>query len=272
MPPEPLPVTLTTPAATVRTGSPDTTIVRLIQQRLNAVGCGPIDADGDFGPETARAVRLFQARFTDLDRLPLKVDGEVGPLTWQALMRGATAPASAPSIVVADPLMAEVLAAAARQIGVMEDPPGSNRGREVDAFLRAAGLDPATGCYPWCAAFVYWCFAEAARSLGRPNPAPRTAGVMEHWRKAGLRGVRRIAAVEASETPSLVRGGLVFFISTGEGTGHTGFVERLAGGKLVTIEGNTNDGGGREGVGVFRRDKRKIGEINVGFLDYGDPA
>jgi len=36
----------------------------------------------------------------------------------------------------------------------------------------------------------------------------------------------------------------------------------------VTIEGNTNDGDGREGVGVFRREKRKIADINVGFLDY----
>ena len=45
-------------------------------------------------------------------------------------------------------------------------------------------------------------------------------------------------------------------------------MERGTGGKLVTIEGNTNDGGSREGIGVFRRDKRKIGDINVGFLDY----
>ena len=43
-------------------------------------------------------------------------------------------------------------------------------------------------------------------------------------------------------------------ISTGAGTGHTRPVERVTGGKLVTIERNTNDGGGREGVHVFRRD------------------
>ena len=76
---------------------------------------------------------------------------------------------------------------------------------------------------------------------------------MEHWRKAGLRGIRRITAAEAAANPGLVRGGLVFVMSTGQGTGHMGFVERAAGGKLVTIEGNTNDGGSREGIGVFRR-------------------
>ena len=41
------------------------------------------------------------------------------------------------------------------------------------------------------------------------------------------------------------------------------------GGRLTTIEGNTNDGGSREGVGVFRRSERKIASINKGFLDYG---
>jgi len=40
------------------------------------------------------------------------------------------------------------------------------------------------------------------------------------------------------------------------------------GGRLVSIEGNTNNGGSREGVGVFRRNKRKIISINKEFIDY----
>jgi hypothetical protein len=36
----------------------------------------------------------------------------------------------------------------------------------------------------------------------------------------------------------------------------------------VTIEGNTNDGGSREGIGVFKRDTRLISGINRGFIDY----
>jgi hypothetical protein len=258
------------PATTIKIGSADVAAVRAIQERLNAAGCGPIEVDGSFGPATARAVRLFQARFTDRDGIPLKVDGQVGPLTWHALMRSTAPPAppTPPPVVIADPFIAHVVAVAAQQIGVMEDPPGSNRGTEVDAFLRAAGVDPATGSHPWCAAFVYWCFVEGCRAVGCPNPAPRTAGVIDHWRKAGRRGIRRITATQAMETPGLVQGGLVFFMSTGQGTGHVGFVESVAGGKLVTIEGNTNDGGSREGVGVFRRDKRKIGDVNLGFLDY----
>jgi hypothetical protein len=47
-----------------------------------------------------------------------------------------------------------------------------------------------------------------------------------------------------------------------------GLVREVTGGTLVTIEGNTNDGGSREGVGVFQRGSRKIVSINKGFIDY----
>jgi hypothetical protein len=40
----------------------------------------------------------------------------------------------------------------------------------------------------------------------------------------------------------------------------------------VTIEGNTNEGGGREGIGVFRRNRRKVRGINKGFIDYSRGA
>ena len=38
---------------------------------------------------------------------------------------------------------------------------------------------------------------------------------------------------------------------------------------FTTIEGNTNDGGSREGIGVFRRsgaNGRKVVEVNRGFV------
>jgi len=72
------------------------------------------------------------------------------------------------------------------------------------------------------------------------------------------------------EDPSLALPGFIFIIDTGSpgGAGHTGLVEKVDGGMLVTIEGNTNEGGSREGIGVFRRSKRKILDINKGFIDY----
>lgn len=255
------------PGRVVKVGDADESVLA-VQRRLNQVGCGPIDEDGVFGPQTAAAVSLFQARFTDLDGQPLRVDGLIGAITWAALFGRAPVPATPGG---AAPLLAEALKVAASQIGVMEQPLGSNRGAEVDRYLTTVGLDPTKGSFPWCAAFVFSCFDEAARALGRTNPVVRTAGVLDHWNQAGAHGIERITAAKAHMHEGLVKPGLIFIIDTGDpgGAGHTGLVERVDQGKLVTIEGNTNDGGAREGVGVFRRTGRRVRDINVGFIDYG---
>src|SRR5437868_1398594 len=72
------------PGRVVRAGSLDAASVLAIQRRLDAVGCGPIDKDGVFGPQTTAAVQLFQARFADAEGQPLRIDGNVGPITWAA--------------------------------------------------------------------------------------------------------------------------------------------------------------------------------------------
>jgi putative peptidoglycan binding protein/CHAP domain-containing protein len=240
-------------------------MVRAIQQRLNQLGCGPVLEDGVFGAETADAVELFQARSLDKFGSPLQVDGVVGPMTWGALFGAATVP----TIQVAEtPLLKRVLEIAASQVGVLEEPTGSNRGPQIDEYLRCVGIDPACGCNPWCAAFVYWCFHEAAAELGVANPAVQTGGVLDMWTRAGSSGVKRISSVEALAQPSLVRPGCVFVLSTGSGNGHTGLVEWTDGDRLATIEGNTNEKGGREGIGVFRRTGRMMSNINRGFILY----
>lgn len=249
----------------VRTGELDAAVVRAIQRRLAAVGSA-VTADGIFGPETEGAVKLFQARFPDVDGQPLKVDGHVGAITWAALFGRE----SVPVFDTAPPLLAAALRVAASQIGVVERPSGSNRGPEVDRYLRSVGLDPAASSHPWCAAFVYFCFATAAKQLGRRNPVVRTAGVLDHWDRARAGGIATVTAAKAHIHEQLVRPGQIFIIDTGSPgvIGHTGLVARVAVGKLVTIEGNTNDGGSREGIGVFQREARRIRDINVGFIDY----
>ncbi len=253
------------PGRTIERGDTDKALVRAMQRQLNALGCGPIEEDGKFGSRTATAVKLFQSRFTDADGLPLKVDGKVGSLTWRALFGR---PAVPPAESANDPLLRAALRVAAGEIGVMENPPGSNRGTKVDEYLRAVGIDPTKGSFAWCAAFVYWSFARACAGLERENPVVRTAGVLDHWAKAARKGINRIPQSAALDNPALVRPGHIFVLGVGGGAGHTGLVERVADGKLVTIEGNTNDGGSREGIGVFRRSGRKIADINRGFLDY----
>lgn len=252
----------TYPGRIIESGERDERTVRRVQRRLVERGCGPLEVTGVFERDTKAAVQLFQARNVDADGIALRIDGRIGSLTWGALFGDESVPAQAHA---RSPLLATVMQAAVSQLGVREDPPGSNRGPMVDRYLASVGLDSKDDSYPWCAAFLYWCFEQAAVAGGVSNPVTRTAAVLEHWRKSPA---RRIESAQATGDPALVEPGFIFVIATGGGHGHTGLVEAVRGGKLTTIEGNTNEGGSREGIGVFRRDSRKIVEINRGFLDY----
>lgn len=251
------------PGRALSVGSPDSTSVLAVQQRLNSLGCGPIAADGVFGQETLDAVELFQTRSVDPFGTHLNVDGSVGPLTWAALF-GSVVPTVT---TTATALLQKVITTSTGEIGVLEDPLGSNRGPRVDQYLRAAGLDPTEGHFAWCAAFVYWCFDQSSAALGSRNPVIKTAGVLDHWNRAGAAGVHRLANAECVAQPSLVLPGLIFILTTSNGNGHTGLVENVRGSILTTIEGNTNEGGSREGIGVFRRTTRRISDMR-GFIDY----
>lgn len=255
------------PGRIIKVGDPDRDTVRKIQNRLNAAGCGPVVEDGVFDrKQTERAVKLFQARFPDVTGTPLVIDGEVGSLTWGVMFGASTVPASstAPS-----KLAKAAIEFAITQIGVMEKPLGSNRGPEVDGYLTAVGLDPAAGSFAWCVAFTHFCYHKAAEQLGIPNPHVKTAGVLDHWnRSAAKPKVVRVTSDKAANDTSRVKPGSLFIIDLGKGLGHSGMVIEVANGRLVTIEGNTNDNGSRNGIGVFKRDARKIADINKGFIDY----
>lgn len=251
------------PGHLIQKGESDDKIVNRIQKQLNHLGCGPVDVDGDFGNQTLNAVKLFQARYTDTSGRPLLVDGKLGAITWAALFGEVDTPQAKTST-----LLQITLQIAQSQIGIMEQPKGSNRGPEIDQFLRSVGLDPKTGSYAWCAAFVFWCFNEAGSQTAMNNPVVRTAGVMDHWNKAGQRHIPRLLMNDAFNDPAKIKPGFLFVISTGGGLGHIGFVERVNSGLLTTIEGNTSNNGSREGIGVFRRESRKVSQINRGFIDY----
>lgn len=153
------------------------------------------------------------------------------------------------------PLLREAVSVAREYVGIREAG-GRNRGPTVDVFLRAVGLDPTRGSYPWCAAFVHFVFMTAARRLGIENPCPRTASVMKLWGKAAW------ARTEA------ISPGCVFIMDKGGGRGHTGIVvDTIAGtpGAVLTVEGNTNMLGHRDGDGVYAR-QRALFEIR-GYLD-----
>lgn len=132
------------------------------------------------------------------------------------------------------------------QIGVEEVPRGSNWGDGVKKYLNSVGINfPAS----WCMAFVYWCVANS----GTNNLLYKTGGVLNQWNK--------VSSWCKHKEPLA---GDIFIMDFGKGLGHTGFVEKVEGGLIHTIEGNTNDTGSREGYEVCRR-IRNISAC-VGFI------
>lgn len=156
-------------------------------------------------------------------------------------------------------LQEKALEIAISQIGVEEAPGHTNRGKEVEKYLAAVGLGPGL---PWCMAFDYWCYNEAAKELGVSNILIRTGGVMHQWNEQ--QPARKILQSAVLKNPDIIKPGAVFIMDYGKGTGHTGLVEKIVGDLVHTIEGNTNDEGSREGYEVCRR-TRKLSSIK-GFI------
>jgi peptidoglycan hydrolase-like protein with peptidoglycan-binding domain len=243
------------PGRVIREGDQDHAIVTAIQHVLNSAGCGTIAEDGIFASGTKSALRLFQYR------RDLRDDGEVGRATWDQLF-GTT-----PSVAYVAPnnFMAEVLRIAISQDGVRETLGSPNRGPEVDEYLRAAGYDPEKGSYSWCMSFVYWCHLQASQTLRLSNPCPHTGGVLDAWAK--VPGHTRLAAADAYNNPGLIEPGSIFFVDHGNQKGHCGIVKVSMGPVVLTVEGNTNAAGSREGDGVYQK-QRRVKDINLGFVDF----
>jgi len=244
------------PLKNIMMGELDSLIVKQIQNRLNELGCGLIDVDGIFGRLTVNAVKTFQSRHCDLNGFPLVIDGRVGVLTWTGLFGGGIS-----NLTALSPLQMNVLEIASKEIGVVEDPPGSNMGKRVNEYLASVGMDPG---HAWCAGFVFLCYKEAAAKLNRMNPVVKTAGCLDHWRRT--RGYK-IVSKGAVDNPALIEPGSIFIMSRGGGYGHTGIVKSVNDGYINTIEGNTNISLSSEGGGVFEL-CRKISTINIGFIKY----
>lgn len=145
------------------------------------------------------------------------------------------------------PLAAKVLEIAAAEIGVKEDPPGSNRGARVDEYIRAGGLDPQLGHYPWCACFVAYCLREAGRALGvKPQfrPAARVLRMLER-------------------NPELLldrpEPGAIFVHLKENSDGHTGLVLSVGDDLgFADISGNSDSSGSRTG-GMVCENRRPPG-------------
>ena len=127
----------------------------------------------------------------------------------------------------------DVLKIAAWQLGVLENPAGSNRQKYGEAY----GMNG----QPWCVMFVWWVFREAGFNLRKTasctdlSNAYKAAG---QWVTSGYKP-----------------GDIVMFDFTGKRskTEHCGIVEKVNGNTLTTIEGNTGTASNANGGAVMRR-------------------
>lgn len=132
---------------------------------------------------------------------------------------------------------------------------GNNGGKAVRKYQAASWLSP--GAWPWCAAFVCWCFREALKKEPLVILRPRTAGAWDFENWARKEGAELIKPAHKSRVR---RGDIVVFTFS-----HIGIAvedeDEL--GNVKTVEGNTNAAGSREGDGVYRktRNKSKIRSI-----------
>ena len=131
-----------------------------------------------------------------------------------------------------------VLAIARREIGTVEKPKNSNNVKYNTWYYKQEVYDGKNGAkYPWCMAFVQWCFNEA----GFPLPfKTASCSALLNWYK--------------TNTPELVhsepqRGDIVIY------KGHTGIFEKIGPDPkyMYVIEGNTAVGNDDNGGAVMER-------------------
>jgi hypothetical protein len=136
---------------------------------------------------------------------------------------------------------------ARNEIGVTEQPPGSNESPRIAQFRQATA--GASGPGPWCAYFVSWAAREAGVPIGDAGQGFGRVDDVWAW------GQRSGKALPAGATPS--PGDLIVWDE------HIGIVESVgADGSIQTIEGNSSNM-------VARRSYGSDGGGAVGYVRLG---
>ena len=131
------------------------------------------------------------------------------------------------------------------QLGVREKT-GRNDGERVEAYLKTTGLGKG---YPWCGAFVNWVFIQAGVRPRAASPAQARSWFPKE----------RLVERHAARQGDLFS---LYYNSLGR-IGHVGFIDQVGESSYITVEGNTNEAGSREGQGVYRKRRMKRSVYSV---------
>jgi hypothetical protein len=129
------------------------------------------------------------------------------------------------------------------QVGIREQT-GNNDGKSVENYLRYVHLQKGQ---PWCAALVCWVFGQTGvnhpRSGWSPSLFPDSKVV---WQRDHLQ--HRTHGPQPK--PGDVFG---IWFQEKKRIAHVGFIDEWGEKYAITVEGNTNIAGSREGDGVYRK-------------------
>lgn len=136
----------------------------------------------------------------------------------------------------------EVIDLAKSQLHVREKT-GNNDGKEVETYLSHVGLKKGD---PWCAAFVSYVLSYSGIENTCIGYSPVWFRSQYLVYKRDLPGKTDFEKVQ----PADVFG--IYFLNKNR-IAHVGFIIRLENQYILTIEGNTNEVGSREGDGVYSK-------------------
>jgi hypothetical protein len=129
------------------------------------------------------------------------------------------------------------LAAAQSQVGVTEQPPGSNDGPQIAQYRTATA---GSGVGPWCAYFTSWAAAQAGVPLGEAGQGFGSVSALYGWAQRTGRATPAGPGVRPNPGDLIVWGGR-----------HIGIVESVdADGSIHTIEGNSSNAVSRRTYGA----------------------
>jgi len=212
-----------------------------------------IKIDGDYGPATELAVLRFQEQ-TGLGRT-----GKVDPQTFDRLVEPLK---NMKQIAIANTgnLLLAVVELAKKYLSVHPvEVGGQNMGPWVRYFMDGnQGAD-----WPWCAGFDTFVVKQASSLSGLPTSLPRTysCDVLGMWAKNN----GKLVGGDSGNLTSVKPGHLFLLKKSPNDWQHTGIVVEMKPECCVTIEGNTNDEGSREGYEVCQR-IRAFGSLD--FVTY----
>lgn len=214
--------------------------VREVQEWLTLHKLG-VTVDGVFGPATEAAVKSYQSSVN------LEPTGVVDQATHESLV----APLANALRAIANPrsLSADILAYAEQHLAQRpREVGGPNAGPWVRTYMNG-NEGPQ---WPWCAGFACFILRQAAAQAMLPLTPSFSCD--ELGRDAMKRGTF-LTGGPSFKTAQLTPG--AFFLvrrPLGQrGWHHTGIVIAVDQDSVTTIEGNTNEAGGREGFEVSRR-------------------